>query len=128
MKLWAEADAILLSYVGSWVGLISAAPALDGSSLVELAFVGYGRALIALGSPFTHVDGTGRTVRRIETASPLPFGPVQAPAAAGVTHVGLFTAVTGGTLRRVLTLASPLPPPALGLLTIATGALALHEA
>lgn len=128
MKSFAEADAVLETYsTGVWLALLTALAPLDGSTLPEASFGGYARQPLILGAIYTFVDATGRTVRRRQIDRDHTFGPVTAPSVAPIPYVAIMSAFSGGTLRRMLRLATPIPPPSAGVITFKAGAFAIHE-
>jgi hypothetical protein len=90
-KTPAECDSFLATYDAHFAALFDGDPAGAGT---EITTNGVARQAVTFGAP-TNAPGGGR--QRVNS-NVLNFGPISGTVNA--THYGLFTAVSGGTMRR----------------------------
>ncbi len=95
-----------LAAAGCTIGLLSQAPAGDGSGVVEPNVI-YGYARQNINFSATTRDGTKSVIKN---ANALIFGPASTQAWPTVTHVGLFD--SDGDLRAYSPLGTPRTVPA----------------
>jgi hypothetical protein len=85
-----------------FIGLLTAAPGLDGSGVVEPVGSGYARASV----PNDPSAWSGATDAQLENLGVISFPTASGPWGT-VTHVGFFSAASGGDLLAFEALSSP---------------------
>lgn len=105
-----------------YAALFSTEPAEDGTGGVELSVAGYSRQSVTFGAPTD--DGAG--AQQMSNTNVITYGPLTADAPQ-VVAVGIFDAVSGGTLRYVITLTTPRDPATNDSLEFAAGTLTVKH-
>ncbi|MGE0347325.1 MAG: hypothetical protein AB7N73_14505 [Gemmatimonadales bacterium] len=106
-KTSTDADAHLNTMRGSnaaaftpYIGLLTAVTNVLTGAVTETSYTSYARQAVTFGAPST-VGGK----RKIANSAPVVF-PVSTGGTPTITHFGIYDAVSGGNLRKVVALAA----------------------
>lgn len=128
IKTQTDADAQLNAMRGTndaawtpYAGLITAVSSVLSGSVTEASYTSYARQAVTFGAPST-VSGK----RQVANSATVTF-PKSTGGTPTITHVGLWTAATGGTLRKVIALDTARTINLIDDPTIAAGELVVSE-